>query len=125
MKFAEPLYFRFNTTYYFDILVPPHLPFKLGEEYFYYKHVGIQLQLPWSYKVIAEERNKIPPCAIAVRTDVYPLLWILVLWQYKLEKIGTHIKSQILHSLFQLGLLQLKPGEIPGWRNINLRLWKK
>jgi hypothetical protein len=117
MKYCKTYYLVSGNGKLQILGVESHLPFKLGEIYFYKD----TFQLPYPYKVVVEERNIIPPYAIAVRTDEYPLWWVAVLLLYKLENLGTKIKYFILRRLYSLGLLHCKPGEIPSWKHIGFK----
>lgn len=123
MKFAELRFFRENGKTHIYWEGDPHLPLRIGEEYFIYTYLHkIALPLPWSFKIITEDRT-VPPYAILVRTDIQPLWWIAVAVQYELEKVLQRLNYIVLEVFYKLGLLRLEHGAIPHWRQVNLGFW--
>lgn len=117
MKYAQLIYSVKNdkTTYQWD--GEAHLPINLGEQYFIHTIFKQPFPYPWTFKIIEIDKFAIPPRCIAVRTDIQPFWWIVVLAQYRLERHWTETEAEIFKCLYLLGLMEIELGQIPSWKD--------
>lgn len=108
MKYFQLIYYV--STQGVRVNLHPWLPSKLDAL------EAQRLNINSTYRVIACENFSRQ--LIVVRTDIYPLAWLLWWFLYRLEESAKLCRSFFIHLAQIWGLAYIRPGAIPSWGDL-------
>jgi hypothetical protein len=82
----------------------------------------VRISFPWPVKFLEDWRSAWGRSIIAVRTDAYPLWWMVVWLRLRIEEIADHDFADLMRVANAIGIAETKPGYIPHLRDFR---WSK
>lgn len=92
----------------------PWLPFTISR-----RNVVAGVLINYPHKFIAEDTYS--QTLVGVRTDVYPLIWMLWWFIYRVEKTVLLFKCFIIYTAAEWGLAYVCAGKLPSWQDLGKR----